>query len=291
MVIVCVLINVAFFTLLERKILGLSQFRKGPNKVGIIGMLQPFSDAIKLFINQTLKLEKFNILFFFFSPFFILLLRLVGWSLIPQNYLQFEYSLLLLLVILGIGLYPLLLSRWSRNSSYAIIGGLRGVAQTISYEISLALILIRLITFIIRTDLKEIEQFARFPLLLISFPLIVIWLIRAIAETNRTPFDFVEGERELVSGFNIEYGRGNFALIFIAEYRRILLLRAFSVLFFFNTKIAKEFFFGGVILVGFFWVWIRCTLPRFRYDKLINFTWKGILPFILVIIISLFLLN
>ena len=221
------MLNVAFITLLERKILGYSQYRLGPNKVRVIGVLQPIADAVKLFRNQLESPFRRNYILFFFSPvirvFFILLL----WSVIPviTGFHIFIFSIILFLVIIRFGVYPLLLRGWASNRKYALLGGLRGVAQTISYEIRLALILLIFLIYFNNYNLEYIVfKSLKISLIILSPLLIIFWVVSCLAETNRTPFDFSEGESELVSGFNIEYGSGGFALIFIAEYARIFFL-------------------------------------------------------------------
>jgi NADH-ubiquinone oxidoreductase chain 1 len=227
-IVIPVLLNVAFFTLLERKILGLRQARKGPNKVAFGGLLQPFADAIKLFLKERAGLYFSNYFLFLFSPVLAIFLILWLWAVIPlsRGALPVLYSALIFLVILSLNLYPLLIAGWASNSKYALVGAIRGVAQTISYEIRLALLLLRFLSAAGSARIgRWLWEARRSSLLLLALPLLVLWVISCVAETNRTPFDFAEGESELVSGFNIEYGAVGFALIFIAEYARILFLR------------------------------------------------------------------
>lgn len=273
------LVTVAFFTLFERKLLAFSQIRLGPNKVGLLGILQPFSDAIKLF----LKLISLNInrtkMVFLIAPCIIFIIPRFLWIILPHLYLMNNWiiSILLFISILGLRIYPIFLRGWSSNRRFSIIGRIRGVAQTISFELSFATIIITLIVlglclnFFIFRYLQEIRVGILNPL--VTFMLI----INLLAETNRTPFDFREGESELVSGFNIEYRAIGFVLIFLAEYIRILIVSSF-ITFIFNLKI---FDFFGIILTlicGWIWVQIRATLPRHRYDFLINIAWKSYLP-------------
>ena len=231
LLLVPILLNVAFITLLERKILGYRQYRLGPNKVRVIGFLQPIADAVKLFLNQIESPYNRNHLIFFVSPVISVFLVLLIWIIIPvaSGFHVFTFSIILFLIILRFGVYPLLLAGWSSNRKYALIGGLRGVAQTISYEISLALILLIFLIYYLTYNIEFLNYKAlRISVLLLTPFIRFFWLISCLAETNRTPFDFSEGESELVSGFNIEYGSGGFALIFIAEYARIYFLRAVS---------------------------------------------------------------
>ena len=287
LILVPILLNVAFITLLERKILAFSQFRLGPNKVSWVGFLQPIADALKLFSNQVRTPFRRNLIIYILSPVISLMLVLIVWILVPLRLgsLSVKYSSVIMILILRFGVYPLLLSGWASNRKYAMLGSLRGVAQTISYEISLALILL---TFLLYTNSYEFEEIIKFSKL---FPIIIIlpfscllWLISCIAETNRTPFDFSEGESELVSGFNIEYGSGLFALIFIAEYGRIFFLRIISSALFFNLPFNSLFMHIIIIFLVFFWVWSRATLPRYRYDLLMSLAWKDFLPIALAIL-------
>lgn len=291
LLIVPVLVNVAFITLLERKILGYSQFRLGPNKVSIFGLLQPFADAIKLLTKEYFTLFSRNFLLFYISPIISFVIVLLLWGLVPTNLgtISYKYSLVLLITIMSFSVYPLLLSGWSSNRKYAILGSLRGVAQTISYEIRFAFILLVLISIIAKINLMAWSQSPLWARVVIVFPpILVMWLVVCLAESNRTPFDFSEGESELVSGFNIEYGAGGFTLIFLSEYASIYLLRMISVLLIFNLDYSRVATHSICTRIIFFWVWARTTLPRFRYDLLISLAWKSILPLRLVFL-SLYL--
>lgn len=237
------------------------------------GLLQPIADAVKLFLKEiTLPLAR-NTLIFLGSPIVSILLALLLWHLYPltSNLNSLEVRGILLLVLLGLGRYPLFLRGWSSNRKYGIIGSLRGIAQTISYEIRLALILFSRITYL--GDLK-ISNFSSLnhttPLLLITPLLCLLWLTSCVAETNRTPFDFSEGESELVSGFNIEYGAIGFTLIFIAEYSIIIFFSMLSAIIFFYRFLNKAILALLIIVLGGAWIWLRATYPRYRYDKLIN---------------------
>ena len=297
LILIPVLLNVAFITLLERKILGYRQYRLGPNKVSFIGLLQPIADAIKLFTKQIEFPYRRNYLIFFISPVLSVFLVLLIWIIIPiaSGYHFFSFSTIIFLIILRFGVYPLLLAGWASNRKYALIGGLRGVAQTISYEIRLALILLIFLVYYLTYRLEIINYKSNIISIILVAPLVsIFWIVSCLAETNRTPFDFSEGESELVSGFNIEYGSGGFALIFIAEYARIYFLRAVSCFLLIGWPPYSLIRQTISIFFIFFWVWARATLPRFRYDLLIELAWKNILPFTLgyleVLIIIYFLL-
>ena len=255
--------------------------------------MQPIADAVKLFSNQYETLYSRNYTLYFLSPLIGVFLVLLLWSVEPliTNFHSFMYSIIVILIVISIGVYPLLLAGWSSNRKYAILGGLRGVSQTISYEIRLALILLILLIYLNRFSLENIIRNSYSISMIILNPLLVIfWLVSCLAETNRTPFDFSEGESELVSGFNVEYGSGGFAVIFIAEYARIYFLRILSAFIIFgsNSREIKRSFF--IVILIFFWIWRRSTLPRFRYDFLINLAWKRILPLVLGLLeVSLFI--
>jgi NADH-ubiquinone oxidoreductase chain 1 len=233
--IIAILVNVAFVTLLERKILGYRQLRKGPNKVSIVGLAQPFNDAIKLFSKELVFPNLANIFQYFLAPACGLIIVLITFSLFPIKEYMFSLrlSIIFIYIIISMNVYPVLISGWASNRKYALLGALRSVAQTVSYEVSLALILIFYLVLRSTLNLLYISNINMFWYKRIIFlPIIGIWLVSCLAETNRTPFDFAEGESELVSGFNIEYGRLGFALIFMAEYARIIMMRIiFSLLF------------------------------------------------------------
>ena len=279
--IICVLIGVAFVTLLERKILGYIQIRKGPNKVGYLGMLQPFSDAIKLFTKEQTMPIMSNFLAYYLSPVFRLFISLLVWVVIPYEIglVRFNMRVLFFFCCLSLGVYRTIIAGWASNCKYSLLGGLRAVAQTISYEVRLALILL---SFICLVGGFSLELFAKYQsslwFVVISIPLRIIWLRSCLAETNRTPFDFAEGESELVSGFNTEYRRGGFALIFIAEYARILFIRVLFVIIFLGRRPCRFIFYLKSTMIAFVFVWIRGTLPRLRYDKLMYLAWKRFLP-------------
>nr|YP_010707984.1 NADH dehydrogenase subunit 1 [Neptis sappho]WCR30192.1 NADH dehydrogenase subunit 1 [Neptis sappho] len=276
-----VLIGVAFLTLLERKILGYIQIRKGPNKVGFMGLLQPFSDAIKLFTKEQAYLNYSNYFSFYFSPIVSFMLSLMIWLMIPYmfNMIVFNMGMLFFLCCTSIGVYTLLIAGWSSNSNYSLLGGLRAVAQTISYEVSLSLILMSSIIMIMNFNLIKFFEYQNLIwFMIMMIPLSMCFLSSLMAETNRTPFDFAEGESELVSGFNIEYSSGGFALIFLAEYSSILFMSLLFVIVYMGGYDLNLMFYFKLVFLAFFFIWVRGTLPRYRYDKLMYLCWKSYLP-------------
>lgn len=279
--IIFVLVSVAFLTLFERKILGYIQIRKGPNKRGFIGLLQPFSDAIKLFTKEQIFPYISNFIIYYFSPLFIMLTSIILWFTIPFYfyYFDFSYSVLFFLSLSRLGVYGVIIAGWSSNRAYSLLGGIRSIAQTISYEIRLVLIIISFILFIFSYSLTSFRIFqGGIWFIFILFPLFIILIIRLLAETNRTPFDLAEGESELVSGFNVEYSRGGFAIIFISEYINILFMRIILTIFSLGGNYYSFDFYFKLAFFRFLWIWIRGTFPRYRYDKLINLTWIVFLP-------------
>nr|YP_009251023.1 NADH dehydrogenase subunit 1 [Parasesarma tripectinis]AMY96206.1 NADH dehydrogenase subunit 1 [Parasesarma tripectinis] len=279
--IICVLIGVAFVTLLERKILGYIQIRKGPNKVGYMGILQPFSDAVKLFTKEQVVPTVSNFLIYYMCPVFSLFISLLVWAVLPYeiNLMSFNLSILFFLCCLSMGVYSTMVAGWSSNCKYSLLGSLRAVAQTISYEVSLALILLSFVMLIGGFNLNLFNDYQmNFWFIIIAFPLGMVWFSSCLAETNRTPFDFAEGESELVSGFNTEYGAGGFALIFMAEYASILFMSVLFVIFFLGSSPFSAMFYLKSVMIAFIFVWVRGTLPRLRYDKLMYLAWKSYLP-------------
>jgi len=284
--VICTLVNVAFVTLLERKILGYSQLRKGPNKVRIIGIAQPFNDAIKLFSKELVFPNDANLGQYFLAPICGLFIVLVTFSVFPfkESSISIRLSVIFIYIMIRINVYPVLISGWSSNRKYALLGSLRSVAQTVSYEVRLALILIFYLLIGLCLSLKIISTINIFWVKWIIFsPIVGIWLISCLAETNRTPFDFAEGESELVSGFNIEYGSLGFALIFMAEYARIIFIGFIFSLIFISSARSIYLYLSITVIVG-VWIWFRTTFPRYRYDKLINLAWKVYLPAVIFFI-------
>ena len=288
---ILVLLAIAFYTLVERKFIGYFQLRKGPNKVSLIGLPQPFADAIKLFTKEQNKPTLINKQLFFIAPITGLILALLIWAIYPHSHpsIFISFGILYFLCISSINVYVTFISGWCSNSKYSLLGALRRIAQTISYEVSISLILLRALIIIQHIDITLITINIKSWVIIALLPISVIWFITNLAETNRTPFDLAEGESELVSGFNTEYRRRIFALIFIAEYTNILFIRILTtVLFTGNIPleiIANSFLIIKTAIIAILFIWIRCTLPRMRYDKLISLTWKAFLPTRLVTLI------
>nr|YP_009529003.1 NADH dehydrogenase subunit 1 [Aulacophora lewisii]ATC73093.1 NADH dehydrogenase subunit 1 [Aulacophora lewisii] len=279
--IICVLVSVAFLTLLERKVLGYIQIRKGPNKVGFLGLIQPFSDAIKLFTKEQIYPFMSNFNLYYFSPILNLLLALFMWMCLPfiSVNISFNLSILFFLVISSLSVYTIMLAGWSSNSNYSLLGSLRSVAQTISYEVSLSLILMSFLFLILSLSMLDFLKYQEYIwFIYLLMPLCLMWLVSSLAETNRTPFDFAEGESELVSGFNVEYSSGGFAMIFLAEYSNILFMSVLCCFLFMGGNLISYMFFLKIVFISFFWLWVRGTLPRYRYDKLMYLAWKSYLP-------------
>nr|YP_010632191.1 NADH dehydrogenase subunit 1 [Cybister brevis]WBP62305.1 NADH dehydrogenase subunit 1 [Cybister brevis] len=281
LLVICVLVGVAFLTLLERKVLGYIQIRKGPNKVGFMGIPQPFSDAIKLFSKeQTFPLLS-NYIMYYYSPIMSLFLSLLMWVLMPYliGMFMFNLGMLFFLCVTSLGVYTVMIAGWSSNSSYSLLGGMRAVAQSISYEVSLALIFMSFMILISSFSLLDLYEYQKnIWMLFLCLPLAMVWFVSSLAETNRTPFDFAEGESELVSGFNVEYSSGGFALIFLSEYSSILFMSMLFSVIFLGSNLISFTFYLKLVFLSFMFIWVRGTLPRFRYDKLMYLAWKSFLP-------------
>nr|YP_009110477.1 NADH dehydrogenase subunit 1 [Uroplatus fimbriatus]BAP90243.1 NADH dehydrogenase subunit 1 [Uroplatus fimbriatus] len=286
-----ILLAVAFLTLLERKILSYMQLRKGPNIVGPLGMLQPIADGLKLFTKEPLKPMAASPTLFILMPALALLLALLLWApmTMPKALLNTHLGLLMMLAISSLAVYTTLWSGWASNSKYALIGALRAIAQTISYEVTLGLIIIATLMLTGSFNLKTLTT-TQEPVWLVTctWPLAMLWFVSTLAETNRAPFDLTEGESELVSGFNVEYAAGPFALFFLAEYTNIILMNTLSCILFMSPSTQNTTLFTSNLMMKsmaliLLFLWIRASYPRLRYDQLMHLLWKNFLPMTLAL--------
>jgi len=294
-IVVPLLIGVAYLTLIERKLMGSMQQRRGPVLVGVLGLLQALADGLKLFVKETVLPTSANTLVFLLAPILSFSLAIIAWAVIPFDegvvLSNIEYGVLYIMAISGIGVYGIITAGWSSNNLYAFLGALRSAAQMISYEVSLGLIIITVLLCAGSLNFTEIvlsqkDVWYVWPL----FPLWLMFFISGLAETNRAPFDLPEAEAELVSGFNVEYSAMGFALFFLGEYANMILMASLSTLFFFGGWLPPIDFPPFSWLPGYFWfgfktmlllcgfVWARAAFPRFRYDQLMRLGWKVFLP-------------
>jgi len=286
-----IIARIAFFTLLERKILSYSQIRKGPNKPRFIGVPQPARDGVKLFTKESTKLTNANKIIFIASPLIAIALAFILWLLPPTSASPywFRFPVVLFLCVSRLTVYAIIAAGWSSNAKFSLLGALRRIAQTISYEVRIALILITALLIIksLKLLLSSSSSFI-FNIWLTLPPLALIWYRTTLAETNRSPYDLAEGERELVSGFNTEYRGPEFALIFIAEYMNIIFISALTRIIFLQqaTPWTLSQLLKTIILATLF-ISSRASFPRLRYDRLIIITWTSYLPTTLIIILIL----
>lgn len=296
--IVPVLLAVAYITLAERKIIGYMQLRKGPNVVGPYGLLQPIADGVKLFIKEPIKPSSASPQLFIFCPILALAIALLLWTPapLPFQFSSINLSIIFILALSRLAVYSILGSGWSSNSKYALIGSIRAVAQTISYEVRLGLIVLCVVALSGSFNLVTIVESQDFSWFILTVtPIGMIWYVSTLAETNRTPFDLTEGESELVSGFNVEYAGGPFALFFLAEYSNIIFMNVLSTILFLGGGGPSSLFTWAqtpiiavkATLLSLLFLWVRASYPRFRYDQLMHLAWKSYLPLALGLLIFL----
>nr|YP_009558624.1 NADH dehydrogenase subunit 1 [Capillidium heterosporum]AZZ06725.1 NADH dehydrogenase subunit 1 [Capillidium heterosporum] len=291
LLIVPLLVSIAYLTLAERKVMGSMQRRLGPNKVGVLGVLQPVADGLKLAIKETILVSQANKILFLFAPYITLVFGLLAWAVIPFNrgiiIADIGYSILYILLISSLGVLGIILAGWSANSKYALLGSLRTTAQLISYEVVIGLMVIMVVMLTDSLNLISIIEAQKVIWNIIPImPIFIIFMISALAETNRAPMDLPEAESELVAGFQTEHSALSFAYFFLGEYGNIILI----------CTITSNLFLGGYSLFGinsgiilgvkvsillFAFIWIRATFPRMRFDQLMSLMWTGLLPLVL----------
>nr|AKS04180.1 NADH dehydrogenase subunit 1 [Parasagitta elegans]AKS04246.1 NADH dehydrogenase subunit 1 [Parasagitta elegans]AKS04494.1 NADH dehydrogenase subunit 1 [Parasagitta elegans]AKS04516.1 NADH dehydrogenase subunit 1 [Parasagitta elegans]AKS04527.1 NADH dehydrogenase subunit 1 [Parasagitta elegans] len=278
--IILIMVGVAFFTLLERKVLGYIHLRKGPNKPGSAGVFVPFADAIKLFTKELNYPNLSNKFLFICVSILIMCVPMLLWYVMPLYSMSSELKLMMIFVIAvsSVGVYGTLGAGWSSNSKYSMMGSVRAVAQTISYEVSMTVVIL-LSVYYFYYDMSMYKQLSCVSWNWVAF---LLFSVSVLAEANRSPFDFAEGESELVSGFNTEYSSVLFVIVFLAEYMSILFMSALCSMLFLSASYTEMI--CGLMFVGFFYVWARGTLPRFRYDQLMYVAWKVFLPISLLLL-------
>jgi len=294
---------VAYLTLMERKVIASMQLRKGPSVVGPFGLLQPLADGLKLMLKEVILPQNANKSLFLIAPIITFVLALIGWAVIPfsENFVvaNLNVGVIYLLASSSLGVYGIIISGWASNSKYAFLGAIRSSAQMISYEVSIGLIIISVVLCAGSLNLSEIvlsqkDQWYILPM----FPMFLLFFISALAETNRHPFDLPEAESELVAGYNVEYSSMPFSMFFLGEYANMILISAFaSILFlggwlppfdcdFCNAIPSFLWLIGKILLLLFCFIWVRATLPRYRYDQLMRLGWKVFLPFSLLWVVG-----
>lgn len=286
---------VAYLTLMERKVIGAIQLRKGPNVVGPFGLLQPLADGLKLMLKEVILPTKANKILFLLAPVITFILALIGWAVVPFSadfaIADINIGVTYILAASSLGVYGIILAGWASNSKYAFLGAIRSSAQMISYEVSIGLIIISVLLLAGSLNLKEIvlaQQNGWYALPML--PMFILFLVSGLAETNRLPFDLPEAESELVAGYNVEYSSMPFSLFFLGEYANMILISAFAAILFLggwlppcdsafcNAIPGAIWLCLKIFLILFWFIWVRATLPRYRYDQLMRLGWKVFLP-------------
>jgi len=313
LIVLPLLLSVAYLTYAERRVIGLMQMRRGPNRVGPFGLLQPIADAVKLIFKETIVPTLASKIVFMIAPMITFILSLVGWAVIPfaEGWVlsDMNVGVLYILAVSSLGVYGIIMAGWASNSQYAFLGAIRSSAQMISYEVSMGLVIVTVLLVTGSLNLSEIVEYQRempFWIHLLLAPMAVVFFISVLAETNRLPFDLPEAESELVAGYNVEYSSMSFALFFLGEYANMILVSAMTVTFFMGGYLPPFGISFLYLVPGFIWfilkicfllfvfLWIRATLPRYRYDQLMYLGWKVFLPltlFWVVLVASLLLIT
>jgi NADH-quinone oxidoreductase subunit H len=293
-----VIFSVAYLTYFERKVMGAMQRRQGPMTVGPFGLLQPIADGLKLFSKETIIPAQANRIVFLLAPILLFMLALVAWAVIPVDaqmvLADINVGILYLFAVASMGVYGVIMAGWASNSRYAFLGGMRSASQMVSYEVSMGLVIVSVLLCVGSLNLTEIVEASRpWWVQILLLPMLVVFLVSILAETNRAPFDLPEGESELSGGFMVEYSAMTYALFFLGEYANMILMSAMCVLLFLGgwlppfgieaLDIIPGFIWFALktICVLFFYVWSRATFPRYRYDQLMRLGWKVFLPFTL----------
>ena len=290
-----VLVSVAYLTLAERKVLAAMQARKGPNVVGPFGLMQPFADALKMLMKETIVPTGANRILFIVAPLLTMTLAMIAWAVIPVNdgwaIANINVGILYLFAISSLGVYGIVIAGWASNSKYAFLGAMRSAAQMVSYEVSMGFVIVTVLLCagsLNLTDIVHAQERVWFFIPL--FPMFIVFFISILAETNRAPFDLPEGESEIVGGFHVEYGAMTFGLFFLGEYANMILMSAMTSILFlggwlspipfapFTWVPGPLWFIAKICLVLFMFIWVRATFPRFRYDQLMRLGWKVFLP-------------
>jgi len=297
-----ILISVAYLTYVERKVIGAMQLRRGPNVVGPFGLLQPIADGLKLFLKETIIPSGSSPVVFLLAPAVTFTLALVAWAVIPFDngmvLADINVGILFLFAVSSLGVYGILMAGWASNSKYAFLGALRSAAQMVSYEISMGLVIVTVIMCVGSLNLSDIVMAQKDMWFVIPlFPMAVIFFISTLAETNRHPFDLPEAEAELVAGYNVEYSAMTFALFFLGEYANMILMAAMTAILFlggwlplvdiapFNLIPGPLWLAMKIAFVLFFFLWVRASFPRYRYDQLMRLGWKVFLPISLAAVV------